>query len=354
MINRIHIPQHTPEWLAFREETGYGASEIASVLSEYMPQLTPYIYTPPIQTHLLKIGENVTRFTGNINSEAGHYMEGKIIEMYKYWDNNNPNQMEMYSNMRAGKIQNNIRRCKFIMTNSKYPWLYFSPDAIEYGAGGIKGQLEVKNTTSSETNRYPNKVSPSFLAQVCHGLLISEMDYTRILIYIDGYKLEVITIYKDDPMVKQIQEHIIEFSYKSWRRVLECRKIKLQYGIEYYYQYNVDFMSADQQEGSKILQTMEPEFVGSEKEYDWIRENVYWREEVEIMPGTQEQYELLMRRKPLKDQIKDMEDEIRKIDAALIHSLGGYHQADFDPGYFSYKKDRTGKAKMYVSDKLYQ
>lgn len=358
MIKRIHIPQHTPQWLQWRDEHGYGASEAAGVLAEYNNELADYIYTDPIQIHLQKIGENVNRFSGNINSEAGHYMEGNIIEMARYWDHENPDQMQMFRNMKAGKRMNKIRRCSFFMTNSKYPWLYFSPDGLEYQRGS-KGIVECKNSTSYEANRYPKKVSPSFIIQVCQGLLISELDYARILLFIDGYKFEVITLYADDPMVKTIQEQILEYTYKSWMRVLKARMIKEEYGIGYYYQYNPDAMTARQQEGSAILQSMEPDMSGSEHEWEWVRDNVYKTEEPTKMECTQEQWDLLMERLPAKQRIKESELDARKIDEKLIRSLTTYHAAVIgkdtmdEKVAFSYKKDRNGDFSIYVNPKIY-
>ena len=369
MIKRVQIKQHTPKWLKWRDEHGYGASEIAGVMAEYNSDLAEFIYTDPIQIHLLKIGESVTRFSGNINSNSGHFMEPHIIEMYRYWDNDNPDQMVMYENMRKGRKMNNIRRSSFFMTNDKYEWLFFSPDALEYRDSDIIGEkiimkpvgiIECKNTTSAESNRYPNRVSPSFIAQVCHGLMISELEYAKILIYVDGYKLDVITLYADDPMVKAIQKNIIECSLQSWRRVLECRKIKLEHGIDFYYQYNVDIMTAKQQEGASMLQAMEPYLTGSEKEWEWIRENVYHTSEVTKMEVTNEQWQLLMDRKPAKDEVKRLEQQARKIDEQLIHSLKGAHLAVIDKDTleektaFSYKKDRNDEASIYVNPKIYQ
>ena len=301
MIKRHHIPQHTPAWFKFRNENGYGGSEIASVLAQDQPILEKYLYKGPKEIHLQKIGEPVTPFSGNPNSEAGHVMEPIIIDLYRYWDNFNPDIMVMHENRRNKRKMNKARRLSCFVTNDKYPWLFYSPDGEEFDSREVRsmvyrnksvGNLECKNTTSMEANRYPNKVSPSFVAQVALGLLITEAEYARIMILIDGWKLEVITIYNNDDWVTELQMQILETSYKSWQDVLKGRAIKEKYGIDNYYGYNVDMMTSMQQEGTAMLQALEPDFTGGEHEYEWVKKNVYQTEEFSKMELTPDQHQL--------------------------------------------------------------
>ena len=361
MIKRIQIPQHTKEWFAFRKN-GYGASEIAAVLSEYISNLVDYIYTSPIQVHLGKIGEDINEFSGNFRSKSGHFMEQHIIEMYRYWDNDIPDMMEMFENMEQGRKLNHCRRASYFEVNDDYPWLFFSPDGKEYIERNGRlipiGLLECKNTTSMEANRYPMKVSPSFIAQVCMGLLISELEYARILIFIDGNKLEVVTLERESELVQEVKEHIVKYSLMSWQRVLEALRIKEEYGIEYYYKYNVDEMTAKQQEGVTLLQQMEPDLVGTETEHDWVKDNIVPRTDEVSMELTDEQWETLVNRKKLKDEIKEghLVRELNKCDEMLKLSLvqNGCNAATYeDQLAFSYKLDKKGTARLYVSPSIY-
>jgi len=367
MIKRVQLKQHSKEWYQFRKN-GYGASEIGGVLAQYIGRLIKYIYTAPIQVHLGKIGENVTEFSGNVRSKAGQHEEGNIIEKYRYWDHSNPDQMVMYDNMEAGKKKNHLRSASYYEVNDKYPWLFFSPDGKEYeyedGHLVAKGTLECKNTSSMEANRYPNSVSPSFIAQVCMGLLISELEYARILIWIDGYKLEVVTMYANDPTVIKIQEQIQYFSAISWKVVEAAKAIKKEYGIEFYYLYNPDEMTAPQQEGVGKLQALEPELVGTEKEADWVNDNIYQKEEFEAMELTDRQWKLLTIYKKLSDEVKAFVEprkhNIQRVQSLLKLSLYDFHEADLrqpdqeDVKAFSNKPDKNGNKRFYLNPEIFK
>lgn len=362
MIKRVNIPQHTQDWYDFRQN-GYGASEIAGVLTQYISNLTDYIYTSPIQVHLDKVGEDITGFSGNVQSEAGHYMEKHIIDMYRFWDHSEPDQMLMFDNIKKGKKHNICRRASYFEINDKYPWLFFSPDGKEYvhvdGQLVPKGILECKNTTSMEANRYPNKVSPSFLAQVVMGLLISELEYARILIFIDGSWLEVVTIYAEDDWVQELKQTIIRHSAESWKKVLECRIVKEKYNIEYYYKYNVEDMTSQQQEGVALLQQMEPELVGTDTEHQWVKDNIIPRTDEVPMEITDDQWEMCVNRDKIKTEIKEgkLAMSLNKIEETLKLSLvqSGCNVATHeDKLAFSYKKDKKGTARLYVNPKMFK
>ncbi len=363
MIHRLHIPKYSKEWYDFRM-TGYGASEIATVLSEYNQSLLDELPGgSPIQTHLHKIGENTTVFQGNAKSKAGQSMESVILNFYRHWDHNNPTAEVMYDNLAAGEKCNKVKSCSFIFTNDEYPWLYYSPDGVELvknskGKWKEEGLLEIKNTTSYQAKKYTYGVSPTFIAQVAQGLLISKLKYARILVFIDGWELQVITLFNNSDGIIAPQKSIVNHSYLSWRRVLECRKIKLEYGIDYYYQYNVDEMTEMQQKGATLLQELEPDFIGSEHEFNWVNDNIIQTPEFSTMDLTDNQWSLLVNRKGVKDKLTDEENELkknlRKIESELKISLGGFHQADYEgEKAFSFKPDRNGTKRFYVNDKIF-
>src|SRR5687768_11314697 len=134
-IKYIPTVQHTPEWHQFRYDNGYGGSEIASVVSSRTKTLADLVYTPALKLHLLKIGEPIQQFTGNVESESGHYFEPIIKNFYRFYDMTNPDQMNMFRNIKANTPVNEVAEPMVYVTNEKYPWLYYSPD----GFGKIGG-----------------------------------------------------------------------------------------------------------------------------------------------------------------------------------------------------------------------
>lgn len=359
MIRRHYIKPHSPAWHSFRSR-GYGASEVAGVVAQYYPKLAEYVWSDPIKIHLDKIGEPIQQFNGNVSSEAGRFQERNIIEMYKHWDNDNPDAFEMYKRLNAGgKRLNKVRCPKVYVTNSKYPWLFASPDGFEYKNGGMVATLEVKNSTSMEASRYPSRVSPAFILQALEQLLVTELEYAKICILIDGQWFEVVTIYPDQAQF----DVILDCTKKSWDKVQLARQVKETFGIEAYYGLNPEiapksWTKAYDELGGKsplgFLQSLEPEFSGSEQEYDFISEHFPPSTEFSERDGNQEEFELLMERKPWVEKKQEAESHILKIDTQLAKSMAGFHKINFDQGFYSRKPDKNGTVRPYVSPKIYQ
>lgn len=359
MIRRHYIPLYSPAWHAFRSR-GYGASEVAGVLAQYFPKLAEFVWSDPIKIHLDKIGEPIQQFNGNVSSLAGQDAEPTIIDKYRYWDNDNPSAEDMYRRRLAkGKKFNKVISPKCYITNDKYPWLFYSPDGLEYVNGVWVGNIEAKNSNSLECNRYPNRVSPAFIVQVLTGLLVSEREYSKLCIQIDGSWYEVITTY---PSQKQF-DIILDCTKQSWDKVQLGRQVKDTFGIDAYYGLNPDiapksWTKAYDELGGKsplgLLQSLEPEFSGSEQEYDFISEHFPPSTEFSERDGNQEEFELLMERKPWVEKKQEAESHILKIDTQLAKSMAGFHKINFDQGFYSRKPDKNGTVRPYVSPKIYQ
>lgn len=353
MIKRIKIPEHTPAWHEFRYNTGIGGSEIAYVMSEHSEELSNLVWKSALQAHLQHIGEPVQEFIGNVPSEAGHYMEPIIIEKFRYYNLETHDQMEMYDNMRKNKRMNRIIRPKCFVTNSKYPWLFYSPDALGYKTGkGWVFNVEAKNTNSMEADRYPGKVSPAFILQVMQGLMVCEKPMAYVVIQIDGTWTEVVEVERDNEMCEKIEY----YSAQYWKRVLECRQIKEDYGISHYYGVDPMMFSARQQEGIMLLQQKEPEFQGTKPEWEFIKEYVKPPVELKEREGSQQEWEKVMAYAGVDDQIKELNKQKNIFKEQLILSLNGHNQVFFgvteEKKYYSYKPDKNGSCTFRISKKL--
>lgn len=347
-MKSIKIKHHTPEWKEWRKENGFGGSEIASVCATKSELIADLVYIPPLKLYLDKIQEPVQEFTGNIASEGGHFFEPIILDWFRHWDLNEPDQMIMFDNIKNKRRVNKIIAQKKTFYNDEYPFLYNSPDAFFYKEGNKYAHVECKMTTSMEANRYTNRVNPSYVLQVQQGMLISGIPKAYICMIVDGKWFEVIEIDASEAQ----QKFIIETSSALWLKILQARKLKLEYGIDRYYGINPDFLSKEQREGAELLLQLEPEFTGTNHEYDFIKEMFVPTEEYTEMQGTSEQWDLGLKYHDINSQLKTLSKEKSKISQGLIKSLGGYHEAKFDEGHINYKRDSRGISKIYVSPKI--
>lgn len=350
-IHHIYIKPHSPEWHQFRYDHGIGGSESSSILATVSKTIAELTYTPPIKWYLGKIGEPVQEFTGNVESRSGHFFEPIILNYYKHYDMDVPSQMDMFDNIEAKRRINRVISPKVYIVNDKYPWLFYSPDAFAWPKyGKTKILVECKNTTSMTARRFVNKVDPAFYCQVQQGLLLCELEEAVLCILVDGRWFEPITI-KADPEVQQL---IIDTSYKMWRNVLEARKIKLQYEIPTYYGMNPQHIKPEWEAAIHTLGGLEPSLINTEDELKFIREMVKPSEDDVEMKGLPEQLELCIEYHKIGDAQDEWKQKKEAVCEKLLLSLGkGFNKAVFEDGsYFSYKNDSRGIAKMYVSDKM--
>jgi hypothetical protein len=356
-IHHIRIEPHTPEWHKFRYENGIGGSEIAPVLASVSAPLAELVYTTPIKWYLAKIGEPVQEFTGNVESESGHFFEGVILKWYRYMDLESPSQMDMFQRIKSNSRINRVISPKVYITNDKYPGFFYSPDAFTWpgywameNKDDAKKRLgECKNTTSMTARRFTNKVDPAFYCQVQQGLMLTELEEADLCILVDGRWFEVITI-KANP---EIHKKILEVGSDMWKRVLKARMLKIEYDLPSYYGINPQFLNERQQEGAQLLSSLEPDLLGTEDELDFIREMVKPTEEETQMIATPEQLELCKEYFLHGGEIKKSTRAQDSVKEKLILSLGGFHKAEFeDKSFFSYKVDAKGSKRLYVQDKI--
>jgi hypothetical protein len=346
----IKLKQNTPEWEQWRYN-GIGGSEVASALATDSRELADLVYLTPIQLHLLKIGEPVTKFSGNESSEEGHYQEQAIIDRFSYYDLENPEQMNIYRNMKAGHKVNGIYRPKDVLQNDKYPWLFLSEDAFmteSVKSKKPKALIETKLTTSMEANRYTDKVNPSHFLQLQTGLLITGFEVGYLITLTDGKWFSVTTVRAD----KEIHQWIAEVTASFWLNVAKARKIKIEHNLPSYFNVIPDTLTEHQREGALMLAELEPKLTGSDKEVTFLRDMVIPSIDKIEREGTQEEFELCVQYKSACDSIDTGQNKKNEAYGRLLLSLSGATHVKFDDGkrgYYSFQSDKHGKKSMRVS-----
>lgn len=349
-IKQVYIKPHSPEWHKFRED-GYGGSEIASVVSTASKTMADLVYTPALKMHLLKIGEPIQEFTGNITTESGHFFEPIILNWLKFFDLEQPDQMAMFQNIKANNRINKVISPKVYIKNEKYPWLFVSPDAWAWKyKKGPKRYVETKHTSSMETKRHPNKISPAFYAQVQMGLMLTELEVADLCLLIDGRWFEVVSI---EPS-KEWFDLIEETSHQAWRNVIQARIIKLEYGIPSYFGMNPDMFTQKQLDGIALLSELEPPLSGTDSEFEFIKEMVVPEVEEIITEGTEETFKTCLKYLNLDEKIKSAEQDKKKLYSELLLALGtGHNVCRYqDQKLFTYKMDKRGIAKLLINQNL--
>ena len=340
----LRLYQGTDKWKKWRKESGIGGSEIASVLATDSRELAELVYTPPIKLHLQKIGEPVQEFTGNVPSMEGQFQERGIIERFKWWDLERPDNLGMHKNRIAGNVLNKVYNINCVFWNKDYPWLFYSPDALLMKGRKRQGILESKLTTSMETRRYVNKLNPAFYFQVQTGLFLTGLEIGYALLLIDGQWFEVIPIEPD----KEVHQWIEYTSAQFWTNVVKARKIKEEYGITSYFLADPETFSEKQRDGIQMLSELEPHLTGNERELDFIRAMIVPQPERNERRGTEQEKELCRQYREVTGEIKELMTRKNDVYGRLLLQLNGCNVVTFDQGYYSYLPDKNGKPSLYV------
>lgn len=346
----IKLKQNTPAWEEWRYN-GIGGSEVASALATDSKDLAELVYQTPIQLHLLKVGEPVTKFSGNVSSEEGKYQEKSIIDRFSYYDLESPDQMSIYRNMAKNFKVNGVYSPKDVIQNPKYPWLFLSEDAFmteSVKSRKPKALIEAKLTTSMEAARYQNRLNPAHYLQLMTGLLISGFPVGYLCSLVDGKWFEVTKVEAD----KEIFQWIENTTAMFWLNIAKARKIKIEYGIPTYFNVNPDMLTERQQEGAALLSELEPKLIGSDKEIKFIREMIVPPVEKIERPGTQEEWEYCQQYNQACDGITESESKKNEAYGRLLLSLNGSNYIKFDDGkggYYSFTSDKNGKKSLRVS-----
>lgn len=285
------IPTHSDDWYLFRTigideekakkykqpayESGVGGSECGTVFGlnpyDHAARLFNYktgLLTPPI-----------------FDSEIlfwGREHEDVIAKMWEYFDNTEEGYIDNYK--KGNKIRECVKQEGYIV-NPKYPFMFASVDRLiapgchklsdgsKLDRGGV---LELKTINSMEANKWIEGVPEFYKIQVHHYMIVLELDYAEIALLVDGRKLRVEVVERDEELCKSM----ISILGKFWtNRVLEGRKA-LKMGVRAREAFHKEGIA--KWEG--YYQRLEPEPDENEAYKDFMKEK--FRVEVEAIPAT--------------------------------------------------------------------
>lgn len=197
------------QWLQFRKK-GLGASEVGSVigLSEY---------ESPMSVFYEKTSLNITKKPENFAMFMGKFSEDFIADLWEYWEGDD---QTLIANFNSGK---KVRRCQKIngyLQNPKWPWLFASYDRkinknIFRGKQYGEGNLELKNMSGYEVQKWDFGIPAGYLIQVMTQMGIGELEYGELAILENGRKLSV----HHFEFNKEIFESIVDQTHDFWQKV---------------------------------------------------------------------------------------------------------------------------------------
>lgn len=302
------------QWVSWRYENGFGSSDMGRLLD------LPEAYGSSMELYLEYIGEK-EQFKGNLNSKAGHYFEPSIRDRYQYWDFNNPNAEAMYDNHKNGKKFRDVIKYEAYCKHNEQPrFCSLDGEVVEEYQLDYKALLECKNTTKMLQRKYTEKYSPSFKAQVQNSLALTGFPVAHICMALDGYDFEVVEVEPEKEWIELIEYKALDL----WRRVLEARRIKLEYGVESYYAYNEAFFydKPKQLEGVLLLQSIEPEIDYSIADLSFIKDMIIPNDDAVCMQATREQILLLQQFAHWSEQKKESSDMQENLKMQIIKTMG--------------------------------
>lgn len=352
--HHIRLKQGTPQWKAWRHESGLGGSEVSSALAMTSQDLADQVYQSPLKLFLEKLAEPVQQFTGNESSEEGKWQENSIIERFVYYNLERPEQMGIYENRRLNQKMNGVIRPNNVIQNEKYPWLFYSPDAFmteRPRSRNAVAALECKLTTSMESKRYEAGVNPAHFLQLQTGLMITEFKLGYILSLVDGKWFKAVPVEAD----KEIQQWIADTTADFWMRVVKARKYKIEYGIPAYFGVNPELLTDKQREGAALIAQLEPALIGTNHELQFIKDMIVNKAEVIAREGTQDEWESAVAYQKACEEASAGEAKKKKYYGEMLRTLNGSNTINFnggENGFYSYKPDKNGKTSLYVSPKI--
>lgn len=303
------------QWLAFRKR-GVGGSDVPTIMG-----MNPYKAEIELWYEKLSLIPELT--IENIAMFGGKRGEDLVAEDYwPYWAGTEESVIENYN---AGKVIRKCQRVNAYIQNPDYPWLFVSLDRkINRHGGKGEGVLEIKNTSGYEQDKWESGIPPSNLLQVTTQIFVTILEYGELAILRDGRKFDVFDIEKRD----KIFQSIVVKTKKFWDTVIEGRKILTQ-KYEAIQQSNKRL--ADELQAQ--LELLEPEPDGSEA-YEKFLKTKFRKSiaEAGLVKGTDEQYEMALAHKNIKEQMKKLTDNARDYENRLKRVIGDGTAIDFGKG----------------------
>lgn len=256
-------------------------------------------YKSPINLFYQAIGlSNLPNIMNHIMLH-GKQLEDYVAQCWQYYDGTPEGWVE--NTLQNNKIKK-YRKVKAIIQNPKYPALFANIDGqiTQHPVyGKKKGILEIKTISGYSADSYEAGIPPSYLLQVQHYMLVTEMKYAEICYLKDGRDLGVVTFEAD----KDLQNTILTEAEAFQKRVFAAREVLDQYRLENPY--------AEQDELYGVVASLEPEADNSEAYAAFLSERHKARETEVQMQGTEEHQEWARQAQAYSEAIKQAEDDKR-------------------------------------------
>lgn len=177
-------------------------------------------YKSPINLYYQAIGINNLPSQMNGAMLHGKQLEDYVASCWQYYDGTEDGWV---ANTLANNKIKKYRKYKYIVENPKYPILFANIDGIitKHPDRKGKGILEVKTISGYSADSYEAGLPPSYLLQVQHYMLVTNLKYGEIVYLKDGRDLGVIPIEAD----RDIQEMIIGAAEEFNSRVMAAKSV---------------------------------------------------------------------------------------------------------------------------------
>ena len=224
----LEIPAHTDLWYKYRAtgipgwEGGLGASEVATVLglNDYKPTKT--------ELFRLKVGLQSVYIDESEPMFHGTELEDYIRNIWRFHDGK-----QYIQNFREKRPMREVHKPVGYVLNKKYPHLFVSPDGIAPAGtimlyDGEKSKkpfnVEVKKINSMEAKKWEGGIPVKYVIQAQVQMLVMNMDYTEIILFIDGQRIDIVSVHASSVVQKKILEETDLF----WETILNGRSLLAQ------------------------------------------------------------------------------------------------------------------------------
>jgi len=334
-----NIPHQSDEWYAFRQN-GIGGSEVGTVLGLNK-------YDTNVRVFHEKIGSIEPRRIDSERMFWGRTNEENIARVWQYYDGTQEGYVENYTN---DKIVRKCRNVNGYVVNPEYPWLFASVDRLINKEGGfnlITGEpltqeaiLECKNMSYWVSKMWEDGIPIFYLLQIHQYMAILETDYAEIAMLVDGGRLVVEKIHRDEGII----EKLLSIT-KSW---WYDRVVPGQEAIKNRNQAEIGGNLAEVEKHDAVVQQLEPEPDESEAYKEFMEEKFV--ETRESIDGTIELYSLAKKDNFLKKIKGKIDKERIGIKNLFIKFMvqHGSESIDFGKlGYVNWSERKGSKSRTF-------
>ena len=283
------------QWLQFRKR-GVGASEVGAILglSEYESPMS--VFYEKTSLNIMKRPENFAMFMGK-------YSEDFIADLWEYWQGDDQTLM---ANFNSGKKARRCQKVNAYIQNPKWKWLFVSLDrkinknyfnGIQYD----EGNLELKNMSGYEVQKWEFGIPASHLIQVQTQMGVCGFDYGELAIWKDGRQLAV----HHFEFNKEIFEKIVDQTHDFWQRVEKAKILKSRI-----YEAEKGFNKRLVEELKSELMQLEPEADGNEDALSDFLTEKYKKGTAGERIGLPEELNLAIKHSEGKKMIKDLQSKV--------------------------------------------